>query len=70
MILARVLLFLTVVFWGFSFVATKICLEYMTPLELMGLRMVIALPVLLTVILIKGVRLEFKGYKRSVAIGS
>jgi drug/metabolite transporter (DMT)-like permease len=70
MILPRVLLFLTVVFWGWSFVATKICLDYMTPLELIGLRMVIALPVLLAVILVKRVRLEFKGHRRGLLISS
>lgn len=30
MILARALMLVTVTFWGWSFVATKICLNYMT----------------------------------------
>jgi len=59
MILARALLLLTVTVWGLSFVATKICLGYMTPLEIIGLRYLLGLPVLLTVILLKRVKLRF-----------
>jgi drug/metabolite transporter (DMT)-like permease len=70
MILARTLLLFTVIIWGWSFVATKVCLQYMTPLELMGLRMVIALPVLATVIVLKKVRLRFGAHKRGLALGS
>ncbi|MFH1375018.1 MAG: DMT family transporter [bacterium] len=72
MILTRTLLVLTVSMWGFSFVATKICLEYMSPLEVIGLRYLMALPVLLLVILIKRVRLErIKGYHlRNVLLAS
>ncbi|UCC44500.1 MAG: DMT family transporter [Candidatus Zixiibacteriota bacterium] len=70
MILARILLLLTVVFWGWSFVATKICLDYMTPVELMGLRFLLALPLLLVIIGVKRVRLNFSGQGRAVALGS
>jgi drug/metabolite transporter (DMT)-like permease len=46
---ARLLLLCAVVIWGWTFVATKICLAYMTPIELLGLRLVIAVPVLVVV---------------------
>jgi drug/metabolite transporter (DMT)-like permease len=60
MILVRLLMLLTVIFWGWSFVATKICLNYMTPLEVIGLRYLLGLPVLLSVILFKRVKLDFQ----------
>jgi len=59
MILARLLLFFTVVVWGCTFVATKILVAYVNPAELLGLRMLIGLPILLAVLLIKKVKLEF-----------
>lgn len=69
--LTRFLLLFTVIIWGWTFVATRICLEFVNPAELLGLRLLIGLPVLLTVILLKRVRFNFSGsdWKR-VAIGS
>ncbi len=57
--LARILLLITVVAWGWSFVATKICLEYMTPVEVLGLRLLTGLPFLFLVAAIKRVRFRF-----------
>ncbi len=59
MILVRVLMLLAITFWGWSFVATKICLGYMTPLEVIGLRYLMGPPVLLLIIVLKRVRLRF-----------
>ncbi|HUV31034.1 MAG TPA: DMT family transporter [Acidobacteriota bacterium] len=70
MILARVLLFFTVVIWGWTFIATKICLEFVTPFELMGLRFLIALPVLLILISIRGVKPDIHIHWRRLLIGS
>lgn len=53
MILVRFLLILTVLLWGWSFVATKICLEYLSPVEIIGWRYVIGLPLMGVVILAK-----------------
>lgn len=47
MLAAQMLLLLTALIWGSTFVATKICLKYMSPLELMAFRFAIGLPVLL-----------------------
>jgi len=58
MMLARLLMLLTVTLWGWSFVATKICLDYMTPLEIIGLRYLLGLPVLLAIILFKRLRMR------------
>ena len=52
--LAQLLLLCAVVIWGWTFVATKICLGYMTPVELLGLRLLIAVPVLTVVAALRG----------------
>jgi len=52
--LAQLLLLCAVVIWGWTFVATKICLGYMTPIELLGLRLLIAVPVLAVVAAVRG----------------
>jgi drug/metabolite transporter (DMT)-like permease len=60
-----------VVLWGWTFVAIKVCLKYVTPLELLGLRFVVGLPVMLLVIWYK--RLHFDFSKRehlSLILGS
>ncbi|PWB74782.1 hypothetical protein C3F09_03595, partial [candidate division GN15 bacterium] len=58
--LARVLLFLCVVIWGSTFVATKILLDFVNPAELLGLRMLIGLPILGLVVLVKRIKLQFE----------
>ncbi len=60
------MLLLAVIFWGFSFVFTKILLDYVTPIELMGLRFIIGLPFLYIVLLKKKIKLQFerKDYSR------
>ena len=64
-------LILCVVLWGWTFVATKVCLQYVTPVELMGLRFLIGLPLLFAVSLVKGCRFEFtRKERRSLALGS
>ena len=59
MIAARVLLLLCVLFWGWTFVATKIVLAYFNVFEIFGLRLLLALPVLLVIILLRGSKLRF-----------
>jgi len=58
------LLTITVVAWGWSFVATKICLDYMSPEEVVGLRLIIALPVLLVILAARRIKLPFDGRYR------
>ena len=60
MIAARVMLLLCVIFWGWSFVATKIALEYVTPVEVMALRYLFGLPVLFLILLSKKIKLKFE----------
>ena len=69
--LVRIYLLLAVIFWGWSFVATKILLDYVTPAELMGLRFIVGLPVLYLVVLAKRIKFDFsKKDRRSILIGS
>lgn len=56
----KVFLLIAVIFWGWSFVFTKELLGYVTPAEVMGLRLIIALPILLSVVKIKKIRFEFE----------
>lgn len=62
--LARFLLLITVVSWGWSFVATKIALDYVTPAELLGLRLLLGLPVMGAVIAARRIRFEFAPRER------
>jgi drug/metabolite transporter (DMT)-like permease len=56
--LARTILTVAVIIWGFTFVATKICLEYLSPTELLTARFVIALPLLALMVLLRGDRVR------------
>jgi len=67
---AAILLIITVVIWGMTFVATKICLGYLAPIEVMGLRLFIGLPVMLIIILARGLSFNFKGQRTGLALGS
>ncbi len=49
-----------VTIWGWTFVATKICLQYISPVEVMGLRLFIALPILFAVLLVRGIRIDVR----------
>jgi len=68
--IARILLLFTVIVWGWTFVATKICLAYMSPLELLGMRLIIAEPILLLLILTKKIRLQFNGKAKWLLLAS
>ncbi|MBN1213216.1 MAG: DMT family transporter [candidate division Zixibacteria bacterium] len=67
---ARVFLLLCVVFWGWTFVATKIVLEYLNIFEIFGLRLLLALPVLFIIIRVKKLRFDFtRKEKNQLIIG-
>ncbi|MCX6834242.1 MAG: DMT family transporter, partial [candidate division Zixibacteria bacterium] len=68
---ASVYLLVCVIIWGWSFVATRVCLQYLHPVELLGLRFLIGLPVLIVVVLVRRVRFEFTGREwGAVLLGS
>lgn len=67
----RILLLVTVVVWGATFVATKICLAYLTPAEVFGLRLLLALPTLYALIITRRITLSFTPLeKRRLLLGS
>ena len=70
MIFARVFLVVAVVIWGWTFIATKVCLRYLSPAELLSLRFQIALPVLLAMILARGTRLSLRRDAGRTLLGS
>jgi drug/metabolite transporter (DMT)-like permease len=70
MTLARLLLLIAVCIWGWTFVATKVCLAYLEPVELLGWRLVLALPALLAIAWFQRVRLDLGGRVRSIALGA
>ncbi|MEW6050040.1 MAG: DMT family transporter [Candidatus Zixiibacteriota bacterium] len=71
MILTRFLLLFTVIIWGWTFVATKVALSYVSPAELLGLRLLIGLPILLVVIAKKKIRLHFNYHQNmNLLLGS
>ncbi|MDH4157279.1 MAG: DMT family transporter [candidate division Zixibacteria bacterium] len=71
MILPRILVLLAIVFWGWTFVATKVVLPYVTPVELLGLRFLLGLPVLLAILAAKKLRFNFTPRsRRTVLFGS
>lgn len=57
--LPRVLLLSAVVIWGWTFVATKILVAELGPVEIFALRLAIGLPFLGGVLLVKRVPLRF-----------
>jgi drug/metabolite transporter (DMT)-like permease len=69
--LIRLLLLVTVIVWGATFVATKICLAYLTPAEILGLRLLLALPVLYALMFFKKIKLDFSpAEKKKLLFGS
>jgi drug/metabolite transporter (DMT)-like permease len=67
----RLLLLVTVIVWGATFVATKICLVYLTPAEVLGLRLLLAMPVFYGLILLRRIKVVFTpSEKRTVLLGS
>lgn len=66
----RCLLLFTVVVWGWSFVATKVCLRVLTPVEVIGLRFALAVPVLALVARLRGARLRADLAWRPLLLGA
>jgi drug/metabolite transporter (DMT)-like permease len=58
-VVPRILLLLAVIIWGWTFVATKILVAELGPVEIFGLRLAIGLPFLGLVLLVKRVPLRF-----------
>jgi drug/metabolite transporter (DMT)-like permease len=57
----RLLLLGCVCVWGWTFVATRVCLEVLRPIEVVGLRFLVGLPILLGIVLAKRIPLSISG---------
>ncbi len=58
---ARILLLAAVAVWGSTFVASRICLAYLDPLDLVGLRFAIGVPLLAAWLVVRRPSLDFGG---------
>ncbi|MCP4704435.1 MAG: DMT family transporter [candidate division Zixibacteria bacterium] len=56
----NILLLLSVIFWGLSFIGTKMALEYLTPSEIISVRFLLGLSVLLFVKKVRKAKFNFK----------
>jgi len=68
--MVNILLLLAVIFWGLSFIGTKMALEYLSPFEIIGIRLMLGLPVLYTVMKLKGVKVRLDRAEYPVIIGA
>lgn len=59
MLVARLLLLIGVVIWGSTFVATRICLQYLDPVAIVGLRFAIGVPLFGGLVLLRRTRFDF-----------
>jgi drug/metabolite transporter (DMT)-like permease len=58
-----------VVIWGWTFVATKICLESMSPIQLVSSRFLIAAPALFLVARLRGATFRIGPHRRPLLLG-
>jgi len=64
------LLLVAVVIWGWTFVATKICLEHMSPFQLVTSRFLIGAPALTVVAGLRGASFSFRGLALPFTLGA
>ena len=65
------MLLLCVILWGWSFVATKIAVEYVNPFELLAIRYIFGVPILFVILFAKKIKLQFeKRDKIAILLGS
>lgn len=71
MIKTKLILLFCVCIWGWTFVATKVCLEYFDPVTIVGLRFLIGLPVLFVVLKARNIPIGFSRREfRPLALGA
>jgi drug/metabolite transporter (DMT)-like permease len=63
-----IFLLIAVLFWGFSYIAIKVSLDYLTPIEMIAARLVLGSITLLIVLKIKGLPIRFKGSIKALLI--
>jgi len=63
-------LLIAVLFWGFSYIAIKASLAYLTPVELIAARFILGGVTLLAIIKLKGLSLSFRGQFRILLLSA
>ena len=66
--LTNFLVFTAVAFWGLSFISTKKVLPYLTPSEIITVRLLLGAPVLYLVARVRGTKFDFESKDRTVII--
>ena len=51
---------IAVILWGLSFIATKLALDYLSPVEIIAVRMLLGVPVLFLILKLKGLSIKFR----------
>ncbi len=67
---SSVLLLLPVIFWGVSYIAIKVVLRELEPVEMIAVRFLLATPVLYAIIKLKGLRLRPKAMHGKLVIAA
>ena len=65
-----ILVLIAVVIWGSTFVATKICLEHMSTLQLVASRFLIAAPMLYLIARLRRASFGYRALARPLTIGA
>lgn len=65
----NVFLLFAVIFWGLSFIGTKMALDYLTPSEIIAIRFFLGLLALTIVKYFRGIKFEFKNEDIKLLIG-
>ncbi len=65
-----IFLLIAVLLWGFSYIAIKVSLIYLTPVEMIAARLVLGSATLFIVLKIKRLPLGFKGNKKNLLVSS
>ena len=68
--MTHVLLLIAVVIWGSTFVATKICLEHMSTVQLVASRFLIGAPALYAIARLRRVPFDFVPLARPLALAA
>ena len=68
--MANLYLFLTVFFWGLSFIGTKMALDYLTPSEIIAVRLLLGLPVLILVFVVRRLSIKLQRGEYLLVVGA
>ncbi len=59
-IMVNLPILIAVILWGLSFIATKLTLDYLSPVEIIAIRMLLGVPVLFLILKLKGISIKFR----------